>query len=193
MGNSGLFYTLIVNPGQGFGRIIEQRPWILMVFIFILARLSATVGRLLLFPAYPARVGVEFFLITDLLLWFFLWVLGVGMMHLFAELWGNQGRAINLFLVWGFVFLPLIFISPIVIVIRAVQSVGMWGWVLLFLLSLGWLIGMGISALKNVYSCSGKGAFLILISPILFIGVLFIFASIIYGVVIFFRVVKFFQ
>lgn len=192
MENASLLYTLLVNPGQGFGRVIEQRPWVLMVVIFILARLSAAVGTLLLFPVYPGRAGVEFFLITDLLLWFFIWIFGAGIMHLFAELWGNQGRALNLFLVGGFIFLPLMFISPVAIIIQAVQSVGIWGWVLLFLLSIGWLLVMGISALKSVYTCSGRKAFLVLVSPILFIGVLFIFSAIVYGLVIFFRIVKFF-
>ena len=144
-----------------------------MIFIFLLSRVSNTIGITLLFSAGKSKLNLSFLLFNDIFLAFFSWLVGISILHLFAELWGNEGKVKDLFLTGGFVLVPLIFISPLAIIIRAFSPEGLSLGIIVYLIIFCWLIIMGISALKNIYVCSGKRAFLILVTPFLSLGILF--------------------
>lgn len=169
-----LLYDLIARPGRGLGRAREERPWIFLVAVVILSVISIATGTTLFVSSFTGvRMVVLFsslFLVTVLFTLF--WIVNVGILHFFAEVWGKRGNIIDLFITLGLAMFPSIFVSPL-----SLLGEGLGGGRIFFqsfftVVLLLWCFLLTLSAIKEVYSSATFEALLILLTPVVLFMVL---------------------
>jgi hypothetical protein len=169
-----LLYDLIARPGRGLSRAREERPWIFLVAVVILSVISIATGTTLFVSSFTGvRMVALFsslFLVTVLFTLF--WIVNVGILHFFAEVWGKRGNIIDLFITLGLAMLPSIFVSPL-----SLLGEGLGGGRIFFQsfftgVLLLWCFLLTLSAIKEVYSSATFEALLILLTPVVLFMVL---------------------
>jgi len=172
-----LFYDLVAHPGRGLNRAREDKPWIFLVAVVILSGISIATGATLFISSFTGvRRVVLFsnFLLVVVFLAFF-WVVNVGILHFFAEVWGKRGRVIDLFITLGLAMFPFIFVSPLSLIGEGLGGGRIFFQVLFALALFLWCFFLALSAIREVYSSATFEALLILLTPIILFAVLSIF------------------
>ncbi|MFB0526434.1 MAG: YIP1 family protein [bacterium] len=163
-----LLYDLIARPGRGLSRAREDRPWIFLVAVVILSVVSIATGTTLFVSSFTgvARVALfsNLFLVTVLLILF--WVIDVGILHFFAEVWGKRGRVIDLFITLGLAMFPFIFVSPLSLIVEGLGGGRIFFQALFALALLLWCFFLALCAIREVYSSTTFEALLILLTPL---------------------------
>lgn len=174
---SVLLYDLAIHPVRGLNRAKEYRPWIFLVAIVILSEISVATGATLFVSSFTGVGRITFFLnlfLTIILLTFF-WIINVGILHFFAEVWGKRGRVIDLFITLGLAMFPFIFVSPLSLIVEGLDRGKIFFQSIFTIFVLLWCFLLVLAAIKEVYSSSTLEALLILLTPILLVTVLSIF------------------
>jgi len=170
-----LLYDLIARPGRGLGRAREERPWIFLVAVVILSVVSIATGATLFVSSFTGirRVALfsSLFLVTVLFAIF--WIVNVGILHFFAEVWGKRGNIIDLFITSGLAMFPSIFVSPL-----SLLGEGLGGGRIFFqsfftVVLLLWCFLLTVSTIKEVYSSATFEALLILLTPVALLFMVF--------------------
>ncbi len=171
---SELFYNLTIRPARGFNQAKERKPWIFLVAIVILAEISTATGASLFVSSFTGVGRIAFF--SNLLLIIacltFFWVINVGILHFFAEVWGKRGKAIDLFLTLGLALFPFIFFSPFSLIVEGLGRGRIFFQFISIVILLVWSFSLALAAIKEVYSSSTFEALLIVLTPIILFIVL---------------------
>jgi len=174
---SQLLYDLAIHPGRGLNRAKEHKPWIFLVAVVILSEISIATGVTLFVSSFTGVGRITFFsnlLLTIILLTLF-WIINVGILHFFAEVWGKRGRVIDLFITLGLAMFPFIFVSPLSLIVEGLGRGKIFFQSIFTTFVLLWYFFLVLDAIKEVYSSSTLEALLILLTPILLFTVLSIF------------------
>lgn len=172
-----LLYDLIAHPGKGLNQAREDKPWIFLVAVVILSGISIATGATLFVSSFT-RVGrvvlfSNLFLVIVLLT--FLWVVNVGILHFFAEVWGKRGSVIDLFITLGLAMFPFVFVSPLSLIVEGLGGGRIFFQSFFTIVLLLWCFFLALSAIREVYSSATFEALLILLTPIILFTVLSIF------------------
>jgi len=171
---SELFYDLVIHPGIGLNRAKERKPWIFLVAVVILSEISIATGATLFVSSFTGVGKIAFFsnLLLVIVFLTFLWVINVGILHFFAEVWGKRGRAIDLFITLGLAMLPFVFFSPLSLIVEGLSRGRIFFQSIFMIALVVWSFFLALAAVREVYSSSTFEAVLLLLTPILlFIGV----------------------
>jgi len=174
---SELFYDLVAHPGRGFNLAKEHKPWIFLVAAVILSEISIATGATLFVSRFTGAGRISFFsnLIVVIVLLTFLWIINVGILHFFAELWGKRGRVVDLFVTLGLSMFPFVFVTPLSLIGEGLGRGRIFFQSVFFTLVLLWCFFLALAAIEEVYSSSTLEALLILLTPILLFTGLSIF------------------
>jgi hypothetical protein len=172
-----LLYDLIAHPGKGLNRAREDKPWIFLVAVVILSGISIATGTTLFVSSFT-RVGrvalfSNLFLVTVFLTLF--WVINVGILHFFAEVWGKRGSVIDLFITLGLAMFPFVFVSPLSLLAEGLGVGRVFFQALFTIVLLLWCFFLALSAIREVYFSATFEALLILLTPIILFMLLSIF------------------
>jgi len=171
---SELFYDLTIRPARGFNQAKERKPWIFLIAIVIFSEISIATGVSLFVSSFTGVGRIAFFsnlLLTIVCLTLF-WVINVGILHFFAEVWGKRGKAIDLFITLGLALFPFIFFSPLSLIGEGLSRGRIFFQFISIVILLVWSFSLALAAIKEVYSSSTFEAFLILLTPIILFIVL---------------------
>lgn len=172
-----LLYDLIAHPGKGLNQAREDKPWIFLVAVVILSGISIATGTTLFVSSFT-RVGrVVLFsnLFLVIVLFTFFWVVNVGILHFFAEVWGKRGSVIDLFITLGLAMFPFVFVSPLSLIVEGLGGGRIFFQSFFTIVLLLWCFFLALSAIREVYSSATFEALLILLTPIILFTVLSIF------------------
>ncbi|MFQ5867196.1 MAG: Yip1 family protein [bacterium] len=174
---SALPYDLVAHPGRGLNRAKEHRPWIFLVAIVILSEISIATGATLFVSSFTGAGRVSFFsnLFLIMILLTFFWIINVGILHFFAEVWGKRGRVIDLFITFGLAMFPFILVSPLSLIVEGLGRGRIFFQSIFTIAILLWCFFLALAAIREVYSSAPLEALLILLTPVLFFMVLLIF------------------
>ncbi|HUW23393.1 MAG TPA: YIP1 family protein [bacterium] len=172
-----LLYDLIAHPGRGLNRAREDKPWIFLVAVVILSGISIATGAALFVSSFT-RVGrvalfSNLFLVMILLTLF--WVVNVGILHFFAEVWGKRGSVIDLFITLGLAIFPFVFVSPLSLIVEGLGGGRIFFQSFFTIALFLWCFFLALAAIREVYSSATFEALLILLTPIILFTVLCIF------------------
>ena len=172
-----LLYNLIAHPGRGLNRAREDKPWIFLVAVVILSGISIATGATLFISSFTGvrRVALFSNLFLVMVLLAFFWVINVGILHFFAEVWGKRGSVIDLFITLGLAMFPFIFVSPLSLIGEGLGGGRIFFQVLFALALLLWCFFLALSAIREVYSSATSDALLILLTPILMFMIISVF------------------
>ena len=172
-----LLYDLIAHPGRGLKRVREDKPWIFLVAVVILSGISIATGDTLFISSFTGvrRVALFSNLFLVMVLLAFFWVINVGILHFFAEVWGKRGSVIDLFITLGLAMFPFIFVSPLSLIGEGLGGGRIFFQVLFALALLLWCFFLALSAIREVYSSATSDALLILLTPILMFMIISVF------------------
>ena len=174
---SALFYDLAIHPGRGLNRAKEHKPWIFLVAVVILSEISIATGATLFVSSFSGVGRIAFFsgLLLVIIVLTFFWIINVGILHFFAEVWGKRGRVIDLFITLGLAMFPFVFVSPLSLIVEGLGRGRIFFQSIFTIALLLWCFFLVLSAIREVYSSSSFEALLILLMPILLFMVIFIF------------------
>lgn len=173
-----LLYDLIAHPGRGLNRAREDKPWIFLVAVVILSGISIATGATLFVSSFTGvrRVALFSSLLLVMVLLTFFWVINVGILHFFAEVWGKRGSVIDLFITLGLAMFPSIFVSPLSLIVEGLGGGRIFFQTFFTIVLLLWCFFLALSAIREVYfSATFEEALLILLTPIILFMVLSIF------------------
>lgn len=172
-----LLYDLVAHPGRGLNRAREDKPWIFLVAVVILSGISIATGATLFISSFTGvrRVALFSNLLLVIVLLTFFWVINVGILHFFAEVWGKRGRVIDLFITLGLAMFPFIFVSPLSLIVEGLGGGRIFFQAFFTIALLLWCFFLALSAIREVYSSATFEALLILLTPIILFTVLSIF------------------
>lgn len=172
-----LLYDLIAHPERGLNRARENKPWIFLVAVVILSGISIATGATLFVSSFTGvrRVALFSNLFLVMVLLTFFWVINVGILHFFAEVWGKRGSVIDLFITLGLAMFPSIFVSPLSLIVEGLGGGRIFFQFLFTIALLLWCFFLALSAIREVYSSATSDALLILLTPIILFMVLSIF------------------
>ncbi|NIM02864.1 hypothetical protein GTN66_01750 [bacterium] len=177
-----LLYDLIAHPGRGLSRARDDKPWIFLVAVVILSGISIATGTTLFVSSFTGmgRIALfsNLFLVTVLLTLF--WVINVGILHFFAEVWGKRGSVIDLFITLGLAMFPFVFVSPLSLLAEGLGGGRVFFQALFTIVLLLWCFLLALSAIREVYFSQTFEALLILLTPIILFMLLFIFLPLAY-------------
>jgi hypothetical protein len=174
---SELLYDLVVHPGKGFNRAKEDKPWIFLAAIVILSEVSIATGATLFVSSFSGGGRIAFLpnLLLIIILLTLLWIINVGILHFFAEVWGKRGRVVDLFITLGLAIFPFIFVSPLSLIVEGFGRDRIFFQSIFTTAILLWCFLLALAAIKEVYSSSTLEALVILLTPIFLFTVLSIF------------------
>lgn len=174
---STLLYDLAIHPGRGLNRAKEDKPWIFLVAVVILAEISIATGATLFVSRFIGAGRIAFFLnlIFIIILLTFFWIISVGILHFFAEVWGKRGSIIDLFITLGLAMFPFLFVSPLSLIVEGLGRGRIFIQSIFAIAVLLWFFFFALAAVREVYCSSTFEALLILLAPILLFTILFIF------------------
>ncbi len=172
-----LLYDLIAHPGRGLNRAREDKPWIFLVAVVILSGISIATGATLFVSSFTRAGRVVLFsnLFLVIVLLTFFWVVNVGILHFFAEVWGKRGSVIDLFITLGLAMFPFVFVSPLSLIVEGLGGGRIFFQSFFTIVLLLWCFFLALSAIREVYSSATFEALLILLTPIILFTVLSIF------------------
>lgn len=172
-----LLYDLIAHPGKGLNRAREDKPWIFLVAVVILSGISIATGATLFVSSFTRAGRVVLFsnLFLVIVLLTFFWVVNVGILHFFAEVWGKRGSVIDLFIALGLAMFPFVFVSPLSLIVEGLGGGRIFFQSFFTIVLLLWCFFLALSAIREVYSSATFEALLILLTPIILFTVLSIF------------------
>jgi len=172
-----LLYDLIAHPERGLNRARENKPWIFLVAVVILSGISIATGATLFVSSFTGvrRVALFSSLFLVMVLLAFFWVINVGILHFFAEVWGKRGSVIDLFITLGLAMFPSIFVSPLSLIVGGLGGGRIFFQAFFTVALLLWCFFLALSAIREVYSSATSDALLILLTPIILFMVLSIF------------------
>lgn len=93
------------------------------------------------------------------------WVAAAAVWQLISELFGGRGTAVGLLASLGFAHLPLIFITPFLVLSAYVPSIATPVMLIVGLVVFLWVVTLDVIAIQEVEGLSGAQAFLVLIIP----------------------------
>ncbi|MDH5661842.1 MAG: YIP1 family protein [Elusimicrobiota bacterium] len=169
-----LFYDLIAHPGKGLSRAREDRPWIFLSAVIILSVISIATGTTLFVSRFTGvrRVALFSNLFLVMVLVAVFWIVNVGILHFFAEVWGKKGSVIDLFITLGLAIFPSIFVSPLSLLVEGLGGGRIFFQSFFTVVLLLWCFLLTLSAIKEVYSSATFEALLILLTPVVLFMVL---------------------
>lgn len=172
-----LLYDLIAHPGKGLNQARENKPWIFLVAVVILSGISIATGATLFVSSFTRAGRVVLFsnLFLVIVLLTFFWVVNVGILHFFAEVWGKRGSVIDLFITLGLAMFPFVFVSPLSLIVEGLGGGRIFFQSFFTIVLLLWCFFLALSAIREVYSSATFEALLILLTPIILFTVLSIF------------------
>lgn len=165
-----LFYNLIINPRQTIKKFSKKFSWGLCIGIFIIAQFSIVLSFRFLFNLGKGSFlsfNFSFHLLFSLLAWF----ISVILFHFFAEIWGGWGKAKNLYILWGYSFLPYIFLAPLNLISMSLPNHKIVIFVGILILGI-WSLILKLYSLQQVYTLSWRKTIFTFLSPFLIIFVL---------------------
>ena len=174
---SALFYDLALRPGRGLNRAKEHKPWIFLAAVVILSEISIATGATLFVSSLIGAGRIAFFsnLLFIIVLLSSFWIINVGILHFFAEVWGKRGKAVDLFLTLGLAMFPFIFFSPLSLIVEGLGTGKIFFQSIFMIALLVWSFFLALAAIKEVYSSSTFEAFLILLTPIIMFMIISVF------------------
>jgi len=111
-----------------------------------------------------------------------IWAMGSAIWHLIAEFFGGRGSAVGLFAALGFVYIPWIFIIPLWALTTLMPTSSK---VLLMTISvlavLLWSLYLHVIAIKEVHQLSTATSVLVMLTPMLFVGLVCVITFIFIG------------
>lgn len=192
MGFLELLYGILFQPTGTLARIAREVPLLYSFTIFLGVNLINLLITFLTargeFNSFargldlpPDGLGPVITVVgTVVLLLFALvrWYIGTGILHLTAEFFGGQGRALSLLAVLGCAALPAIFTAPVEVLLYALNAPAFLG--TLMGLPLGiWGLYLMIIGLRETYRFSSSRAIAVFVIPfvaVLFIGIILVLA-----------------
>lgn len=170
-------YDLIAHPGKGLNQAREDKPWIFLVAVVILSGISIATGATLFVSGFTRVRRVVLFsnLFLVIVILTFFWVVNVGILHFFAEVWGKRGSVIDLFITLGLAMFPFVFVSPLSLIVEGLGGGRIFFQSFFTIVLLLWCFFLALSAIREVYSSATFEALLILLTPIILFTVLSIF------------------
>ncbi len=185
-----LVYETLTSPSRALRRVTEERSFLKVMFLVLLALLSQTVGSLfkqeLNLPTVQISltIGLLAKFITLLLIWF----IGAAILHFVAEAWGGEGTSLNLFITLGVSFIPQIFIAPITILSSVFGDLEVLIYDTFWLVIFIWSIWLVLLALKETYLFSSGQALVTLVTSVglgvIVLGVLVILYAVVLSLLI---------
>jgi hypothetical protein len=175
-----IFFNLLTKPKEGYRGVISNSPYWLFVFVIMMISVSITVSGNLISP-FGSSMGyfgmISGFASIAILLVFKILII-TAIYNFAAECFGGSGKVGQAFLGFGFSFIPLIFITPLVILVFNVPQPFKYLLYFLSIITLTiWVIYLQITNIKEIYALSTGKAFAVIIIPsVTFI--LFVFALI---------------
>lgn len=102
-----------------------------------------------------------------------MWIMGTAIWHLVAELFGGRGTAVGLFAALGFAHAPRIFVVPLWALITVMPASSKTLFMTIGVLAVMlWSVSLDVVAIREVHQLSTSRAVLVMITPLLFIGII---------------------
>ncbi len=168
-------YYYVVAPEEGMQKLkILPKPVLGSMFVVLIALFSHIIANTILNPVGSSyiAISVTFGLMLQFLIYLFAWLSFSAILHFISGLYRGDGKARDLFVLFGFSLLPFVLLPAGALIAR---SLGVFLYVLLYLCVLFLLLRFNILALKHVYRFSTNRAFIIWIMPFVF-GFILLFA-----------------
>ena len=189
-----LIYQLFVVPSLGMRQASEGRklPWAGLVVL--LAILSSRIGGFLMLPGTVSATKpvLALSLVIDLIV-----VLGIlffltAIFHLVAGISGGRGKGSSLYTVFSLALIPFWMITPLAIILRALERGGLFLFSALWLIILGWTTALFIIGIREVYRLSWGKTAAIFIFPLTGISLALIILSLLLLAILFLSIANIF-
>lgn len=175
-------YDVLFQPRAGMKNMGEEKNVGQAVSVFFLSTLLPVWAVSLSLKTDGLSMMIEGMILLKLVAGLVIWIIGTAILHLTAEFFGGRGTAVGLFTALGFAHIPRIFIVPVWAVVT-VMPPGSKTMLLsaAVLMVVCWSLYLDVVAIGEVHQLSMAKSVLVLITPIFFIGILFITALIFIG------------
>lgn len=175
-------YDVLFHPHAGMKNMGEEKNVGQALSVFFLSTLLPVWVVSLSLKTDGLSMMIEGMILLKLVAGLVIWIIGTAILHLAAEFFGGRGTAVGLFTALGFAHIPRIFIVPVWAVIT-VMPPGSKTMLLsaAVLMVVCWSLYLDVVAIGEVHQLSMAKSVLVLITPIFFIGILFITALIFIG------------
>ena len=175
-------YDVLFQPHAGMKNMAEEKNVGQALSVFFLSTLLPVWTVSLSLKTDGLSMMIEGMILLKLVAGLMIWIIGTAILHLAAEFFGGRGTAVGLFTALGFAHIPRIFIVPVWAVIT-VMPPGSKTMLLsaAVLMVVCWSLYLDAVAIGEVHQLSMAKSVLVLITPILFIGILCITALIFMG------------
>lgn len=163
-----LLYDVLFHPGAAMGEIARREPVFQGLVVFFVSVKLPLIAVWLGLKATGMTHLFSILIALQVAGSFALWVVGTGMLHLVAELYGSRGTVKGLFAALGFSQLPRIFIVP-VWMFASLFPGGLGGLLMVVsgIVVFAWIMMLHVSAIKKVYTVGILKATVILSTPFL--------------------------
>lgn len=182
-----ILYDILFQPAIGMKIIAEQKNVGQAVVVFTLSVMMPIGALCFGLMTTGMSTMVNMMIIFKILGSLVIWIIGAAIWHLVAEFFGGKGTAVGLLAALGFAHAPRIFIVPLWALIAVMppsnKTLLMTMSVLVVML---WSLFLDLVAIKEIHQLSMSKAVLVLVTPLLFVGILcvigftFIGSSLIY-------------
>jgi len=189
--NYEIIYDFLTQPKVAIAKIKVERPWLLSVLVVTFAVFTQNISIFQFFMLGRKDIlfSLSIYFLLRLVLIFIIWFFLTAVFHSLAQFFGGQGRTEELFLSFGFSFLPLFFLLPISLLsyFFLVKEFLATGWrVFLFYNFLNfflffWILRLQIMSIKEIYGLPLRRAILVYFLPFLFL----IIAVLLVGIFVF--------
>ncbi|KAF1085994.1 Yip1 domain protein [Sporotomaculum syntrophicum] len=192
-----IIYGILFEPGRTFTRFAQKPPIVSIVIIFLALNLAETLTSLYTTPVYIDRINswpgiagtsvnqamISFMVVVGFLFSVIKWFFMAGLLHLLAELYGGNGTAKSVWVVYGAAGFPAVFMIPLQIGTSLLNAGGLYNFIA-GLLTLGlyvWCVILLIIGLREVHQITTGRAALIVIMPWLILLLLLLITLIFIG------------
>ena len=172
MNNLEILFNLIVHPNYALRR--EDRSLTLAIMVVIAAIWSATVSSYLVKGVSVNAAIFSLSIILPIIITLFFIVVTVSLWHFISESFKGEGKASKLFLCICLSFLPLIFLTPMALIMKFSGNNITFYWLSFKFLIAVWVMILQIFSLKIVYELNGPLATLTYFVPFLMIFAIFL-------------------
>ena len=172
---SEILYDILFQPAIGMKNIAQQKNVWQALVVFLLSILLPIWALHLGLKATEMSTMIQVMFVFKVLGSIVIWIIGTATWHLIAEFYGGQGTAVGLFAALGFASAPRMFIVPLWALINLMpassKTVLM---TIAMMLVMLWSLSLDVVAIKEVHQLSAPKAVLVIITPLLVVGLLFV-------------------
>jgi len=167
-----ILYDVLFQPATGMKNIAEQKNVGQSLVVFLLSILIPIWALYLGLKATGMLAMIHVLIVLKIVGSTIMWIMGAAIWHLIAELVGGRGTAVGLFTALGFAHAPRIFIVPLWALIAVMPASSKTVLLTIAVLAIMvWSLSLDVVAIKEVHQLSASKAVLVMITPLLFVGI----------------------